>query len=1131
MRDAEARAIDRDEPIDAALQLRVEEMLHATQVPEAFFAHRADEGHRTGGGDLRGVHRTCHGEHDGKAAAVVPDAGALQHRAVARHAHVGPFREHRVEVRAQDDVRPRALPGPLAEHVADPVDADVLQADGLERAPVGLGPLTLLEGGRRNLAQPDLLVDERRFRCDERFDGGGHFGPGEQPPANPVRILLGVSTSREHARRRQSTPHQTSRHPHLLPRNRIASQPGPPTRRGPDDCDSPAFKQRRRYNRGVVRRVALIVTLAGLLAVLQVVHVRTLLRNGPNPFLPIDIRNGEVVVDDVAVQDGFDPIARFHHAGLRKDDVIEAAYTVTGQGGRVDSLRVLLDVASSAGASGAMTLHVRRPSEGGRRLTIVVPPRGRERVALFLFLGWSVLVPCAALVAALLLGLLKPEDTRAFVGSLMFLSLAGSLTLDVLMLESRWILPIVAGQALSLFATYLLFLWFFLIFPTPSPIERRYPWLKYAALACLAVVAVFNIALVSTAFTSLAEFDRRWGALNRAWYSALIGAVAGVPVVIGLVSLVLNTRRLKSRDERRRMLIVLVGALVGLGPLMMVQVYCGVRDQVVPLPVAAVVVILLSLFPISFVYAVVRHRVLGIRLILRRGVKYALVSAGFRLLLAAVIFAILVVMLGTGATPATRDPVAAVAIAAAAAFVAARVFRSVSRRVMSSIDRRFFRDAYDARIVLSSLSHSIRQLLLDPDGLSNEVANAVSATLHPRTVAIFLHQEQGADGASGAYRCAAIRCHEGVMLDAAELALPASGVLATRLSPDEDLPRLRAWDVFPDEPRSWAHALRTGAHAKERAVIEKLGALLAVPISAGARLVGVLLLGEKRSEEHYSRDDRDLLVTVAEQVGLALDYGQLARQAAREESLQKEIEIARTVQARLFPQTLPPVAGVDYSGICRPAREVGGDSFDFIALDAGRLGLAVGDISGKGVAAALIMANLQALLRSRAPLRGDDLRDLMADINRLLVASIPDNRFATYFYGVLDPARRLLTYVNAGHNPPMLLRNGAANAAPTPIVRLEPTGTMLGMFPEMAFDQRQVDVAPGDLLLAYSDGICDALNEHGEDYGDARLETVVRSHAGLSAVRLQERILDDVASFGHGVAPFDDMTLVVAKLT
>jgi hypothetical protein len=185
----------------------------------------------------------------------------------------------------------------------------------------------------------------------------------------------------------------------------------------------------------VVRRVALIVAVSSLLAILQLIHVRALLGDGPATFFPFDIRNGAVVVGDVTEQGTFEPIGRLRKAGLRQGDVLEAGYTVTGIGGRIDRLQVLFDVLYGSGPWGTMTFHVRRPSESGRRLTIVVPPRGRERATLFLLLGWTVFVPLFALTAALLLGLLKPEDTRAFVGSLMFLALAGWLTFDAVPLR------------------------------------------------------------------------------------------------------------------------------------------------------------------------------------------------------------------------------------------------------------------------------------------------------------------------------------------------------------------------------------------------------------------------------------------------------------------------------------------------------------------------------------------------------------------------------------------------------------------------------------------------------------------------------------------------------------------------
>ena len=160
---------------------------------------------------------------------------------------------------------------------------------------------------------------------------------------------------------------------------------------------------------------------------------------------------------------------------------------------------------------------------------------------------------------------------------------------------------------------------------------------------------------------------------------------------------------------------------------------------------------------------------------------------------------------------------------------------------------------------------------------------------------------------------------------------------------------------------------------------------------------------------------------------------------ADQEALKRELDIARDVQAGLLPQKRPAIAGLDYDGTCRMAREVGGDYFDFLDLGAGRLGLALGDISGKGVSAALLMAGLQAQLRSRARLAAEDPASLVTQINESLVESTDPSKFATFFYAVYDPAGRTLSYVNAGHNPPFLLRAGT-----TVVSRLRPTGMALG---------------------------------------------------------------------------------------
>jgi sigma-B regulation protein RsbU (phosphoserine phosphatase) len=878
----------------------------------------------------------------------------------------------------------------------------------------------------------------------------------------------------------------------------------------------------------VTRRIVVVLVLTAILVSLQVRSVQVLLTHGTPPQLPIDVEHGAVVVG--SLERG--PSAQvLKGAGVRQGDRIVAAYDADGYGGPVTGLARLLDVRRDAAPGKPTRLEVRRPGVDGV-LTFDVPPGpSRPMEVLALTLALTILLPSFSLLAALLLGLLKPEDRRAYIGSLLFLSFAGVFGVEPHSLPagSREIALVV--RLVCVFAVDVLFLWFFLIFPTPSLIDRRAGWLKPLALAVMGIGMVLQMLLQMSRLSSLATYEQLRGLLPDTLESRLFD-VAGLTFIgIGVLSLTLNTIRPQSRDDRRRMVIILTGTLACLVPLLATITYFSMVNRQPPLWLGVALGSLIGLFPLSFVYAVLRHRVLGIRLMLRRGAQYALISAGFRVLLGVVVFLLFWYVIGPIMMPVGQGPVANGFVAAGAALTAERLLRKVRGRVMPAIDRRFFRDAYDARRVLTSLGHSVRELALEPDRLLTRLVDTVSETLHPRTTAVLMRSvEADGGGGLGDFRCVALRRDEGRPINAASIVVPAAGVVARRIAPTGESsvtgPASTPVDVFVDEPRSWAHALvGDRAHAAERASIEALGVQLVVPFVAGQRLLGMLLLGEKRSEEPYSRDDKDLLGAVAEQTALALDYGQLARRAAREESLRKEVEIARNVQTRLFPQELPEMPALDYAGVCRPAREVGGDSYDFIALGDGRFGLAVGDISGKGVAAALLMANLQALLRSHAPLPGRELKDLVGDINRLLVASIPDNRFATFFYGVFDAPRRSLTYVNAGHNPPMLLRRGAGTAT-----RLDPTGVMLGVFAEATFAQETIAVEPGDLIVAYSDGVCDALNLAGEDYGDSRLESFVRTHAALPASGLMDRILEDVTTFSQGVPPFDDMTLVVARV-
>jgi sigma-B regulation protein RsbU (phosphoserine phosphatase) len=238
------------------------------------------------------------------------------------------------------------------------------------------------------------------------------------------------------------------------------------------------------------------------------------------------------------------------------------------------------------------------------------------------------------------------------------------------------------------------------------------------------------------------------------------------------------------------------------------------------------------------------------------------------------------------------------------------------------------------------------------------------------------------------------------------------------------------------------------------------------------------------------------------------------------------MEIAREVQQRLFPQQIPQIAGLSLAGMCRPALGVGGDYYDLIELDDGRLGLAIGDVSGKGISAALLMAGLRASLRGMTLDGPSDLARMMQKVNRLVYEASANNRYATFFFATYDPATRELRYVNAGHNPPLLVRPGNPE-----ILRLDVGGMVVGLLPTADYVEQVVRVSSGDLLIAYTDGISEAMTVDDEEWGEERmLDCAVQCRQDAPAREVLNAIFRSADEFTSGAPQHDDMTLLIMKL-
>ena len=245
--------------------------------------------------------------------------------------------------------------------------------------------------------------------------------------------------------------------------------------------------------------------------------------------------------------------------------------------------------------------------------------------------------------------------------------------------------------------------------------------------------------------------------------------------------------------------------------------------------------------------------------------------------------------------------------------------------------------------------------------------------------------------------------------------------------------------------------------------------------------------------------------------------------------MRRELEIAQEVQAQLFPQTRPEMATLDYAGLCRAARGVGGDYFDFIVVGPDQLGIAVGDVAGKGISAALLMATLQGALRSHAPRRGTALAELLGDVNRLMYGSVSGGRFATFFYGVYDDARRALIYANAGHNPPLVVRP-ARNGGPPSCCAWSRPGWWSGSSPTSRTSGASLPLAAGDLLVIYTDGVTEAQRADGEQFGEERLAELATALAERPVREVNAEILAAIDAFVGDAPQQDDITLIVGRV-
>jgi len=298
--------------------------------------------------------------------------------------------------------------------------------------------------------------------------------------------------------------------------------------------------------------------------------------------------------------------------------------------------------------------------------------------------------------------------------------------------------------------------------------------------------------------------------------------------------------------------------------------------------------------------------------------------------------------------------------------------------------------------------------------------------------------------------------------------------------------------------------------------------ILAVPLISREQLIGLLAMFNKKDLGEFNINDQRLLSIIATQSAQVIENARLFEEERDLIRIREEMHFASDIQFKLLPDRAPEIQGYDIAGKSIPAKEVGGDYFDFMTLSDSRLAFCLGDVSGKGLPAAMLMANLQATLRGQAMFNDQPSRCIYYS-NTLLFNSTSSEKFATLFYGILDSAKNTLLFTNAGHDRPFLF------SAEKGMERLKTGGIVLGFMENFEYDEDSFTMKPGDVLVIYSDGLSEAMNEHEEEFSEENLEQLIKKHCDLTAADLIDKIISEIQIHVDKTPQMDDMTIIVLK--
>jgi len=634
-----------------------------------------------------------------------------------------------------------------------------------------------------------------------------------------------------------------------------------------------------------------------------------------------------------------------------------------------------------------------------------------------------------------------------------------------------------------------------LTFPDRRKILIRFPALEYL-IYVPGIILVIGYQIFFSCFTGMISS----GAPTWVPSYKLLGSVARVFMLFSVVSLIVcvchSYFRASTVAARQRARMILFGVTIAFLPPLILTLLSFFLKFYFPWNF---LVFFIIFFPASIAYSIVRHNLFDADAIIKRTVGYAIVTT---LVIGAYAVISLLLNVVAGKYQVAESKVFPILFTLGVIFI----FNPLRNRIQALVDRIFFRKDYDYGGIIDKISGAITSIL-DLKEILNHLVQTFVKDMFISTSSIML-----LDSAGGQYR---------VHLAAGEQEREVQKTMFSRDDPlvrilEKEKRELTKYDVLEDPKYKEV----CGACTFD---FEMARASLMVPMVFQDKVIGIISLGDKKSGKSFNREDVDLLHTLANQGAVAIENARLFQENLEKQRMEEELNIARDLQMSMLPATCPEVAGLDIAAFSVPAREVGGDFYDFIEMGGSKVGIVVGDVTGKSVSGALVMAASRSIFRMLSE-QALSIGEIMNFANRRTKKDIKSGMFVALLYAVVDGRKRTVHLSSAGQTQPIHLDAGTGKAQ---LVETEGDTFPLGILEEAEYEETLLELAPGDAVVFYTDGIVEAMNAAREIFGFERLLEVVKSGSALSAAELLKTILDKVNDFVGSTAQHDDLTVIV----